>query len=139
MSKLPNTQNESHVKARVKKLLSKHQWFWWMTPANGFGRSGISDFCAIKQGMFLAIETKYGSNDPSAMQTAYLDSVRACDHFAFVVRDTTLDAFEMFLVYLDKSIEFSARQEIPPAEIGGPLLDAIKRLIDTEKLKGTRQ
>ena len=131
-------KNESHVTKGVKKILDAHHWFWWMTPANGYGASGIADFCAVKQGMFLAIETKANRNDPTPMQRAYLDSIRTCDHFAFVVRDTNLDAFEQFVVMLDKSIEYSAQGQIPPAEIGGPMLDAIKRLTDDEVVKGKR-
>ena len=125
---LPNTKNESHVKRDVKKLLDKYGWFWWMTPANGFGRSGISDFCAIKSGMFLAVETKANGGKVTAMQQGYLESVRSCDHFAFVVRETSIKAFETFLKHLDLSIEITAKGETPGAEIGGPMLDAIKVL-----------
>jgi hypothetical protein len=134
----PQTQNEGHVKRAVKKLLTKHDYFWWMPPANGFGQSGISDIHAVKRGMFMAIETKFGRRDPTPMQLAFLNSMRAADHFAFVVRDTTLDAFEAFLVYLDKSIEIAGRNEVPPAEVGGPMLDAIKRMADTQILDPVR-
>ena len=135
----PTNENETKtVKAPVKKLLTAHGYFWWMPPANGFGQTGISDIHAVKSGMFLAIETKYGKRDPTPMQKGFLDSVRAADHFGFVVRDTTLDAFAAFLKYLDKSIEVTAQGLVPDAEIGGPLLDAIKALTDTEILDPAR-
>ena len=56
---------EKDVKAEVKKLLNAHDWFWWMPPANGFGKAGISDFNALKKGVFLAVETKFGSKKPT--------------------------------------------------------------------------
>ena len=128
----PQTKNESYVKAAVKKLLDKHGWFWWMPPANGFGQSGISDIHAVKAGMFMAVETKFGKRDPTAMQQGFLDSVRSANHFGFVVRDTTIEAFGEFLTYLDKSIEVAAQGLVPDADIGGPLLDAINTLHSTE-------
>ncbi len=149
MSSMPKTGNEQKtVKPKVRKLLSKHGWFWWATPATMYSQSGIADLCGVKKGMFMAVETKFGRNDPTPMQVAYLNSVRAEDHFAFVVRDTTLDAFEQFLIYLDKSIEIAGQQQVPGPDIGGPMLDAIQRLTETEilnpiafvaKSKGTKK
>lgn len=126
------------VKGPVKKLLNKYGWFWWMPAASQFGRSGVSDFLAIKKGMFLAVETKYGKNDPTPMQIAFLNSVRAEDHLAFVVRESTLLAFGQFLNYLDQSIEYAGRQEVAPANIGGAMLDAIKAMTETEVLDPAR-
>lgn len=136
--KPPSFKNESHVKKDVKKLLDKHNWFWWMTPANGYGKSGVADFCAAKQGMFMVIETKANRNDPTPMQVGFLNSLRAADHFAFVVRETTMDAFGQFLDLLDKSIAYSAKGEVPPVHIGGPMLDAIQAMLTQEKVKGTK-
>ena len=140
MSKFPGKhQNEAKtVKAPVKKLLTKYGWFWWMPAANQFGVSGVADILAIKKGMFIAIETKFGRNDPTPMQLAFLNSVRAEDHFAFVVRETTILALGQFLNYLDQSIAYAAQQEIAPAEIGGAMLDAIKAMTDTEVLNAAR-
>ena len=51
--------SESDVKKYVKKILDDHGWKWWMPPANGFGQAGISDFNALRSGVFLAVETKF--------------------------------------------------------------------------------
>lgn len=72
------------------------------------------------------------------MQVAFLSSVRAEGHFAWVVRDTTMDAFEAWLVGLDASIEYAARKEIAPPEVGGPMVDAIATLMNTEVLNPER-
>jgi Holliday junction resolvase hjc len=126
--KKPQTKNESHVKAATKKLLDKHGWFWWMPPASQYGRSGLSDIMAVKTGMFMAIETKFGSNNPTPLQLGYLESIRAHDHFAFVVRETSLDALGRFLDYLDQSIAIAARGSVPSPEVGGPMLEALREM-----------
>ena len=126
------------VKPKVRKLLTKHGWFWWGSTANGFGQTGIADICAIKDGMFMAVETKFGRNDPTPMQMAFIYSVRAGNHFGFIVRETTVDAFATFLEYLDRSIAVAAKGKIPDATIGGPMLDAIKAMSDTEVLNLAR-
>jgi hypothetical protein len=69
-------------------------WFWFMPPANAYGKSGISDIIALKRGTFMAIETKFGSNKPTAMQIGFLNSVRASDGFAFVVNEKNLPWLE---------------------------------------------
>lgn len=130
MTRMPKTQNETHVKKAVKKLLDDHDWYWWMTPANGFGKSGISDICATKHGMFMAIETKLAPNKASPMQKAFLRSIASCEHFAFIVSDKTLDAFAMFLTNLDKSVTLATESKIVPTEIGGPMADAMHILTE---------
>ncbi len=122
--------NEGMVKKAVKKLLDRHEWFWWMTPANGFGKSGISDFCAIKHGVFIAIETKYGTNKPTPMQKAYLGSVMAQKGFAFVVSDRNIDALEKWLVAFDSSVQSVAENKQVSHEDGAGMLDAINALVE---------
>jgi hypothetical protein len=61
---------EAHVKDDMKALLDRFGWFWFMPPANAYGKSGISDIIALKRGTFMAIETKFGSNKPTASRSA---------------------------------------------------------------------
>ena len=83
-------KNEKDVKAKVKKLLDQYKWFWFMPPANAYGRSGIADILALKAGVFLAIETKFGSNKPTALQIGFLNSITAESGYGFVVNDQNL-------------------------------------------------
>ena len=89
--------NEDGVKRAVKKLLAQYGWFFWMPPANAFGRSGISDFHALRKGKFLAIETKYGYNKPTPLQQQFLKDVMRNDGYTLVVYEDTLDELEDFL------------------------------------------
>lgn len=94
---MSDIRNEAGVKAAVKKLLKDHGWFAWMPPANGYGRVGISDIHALKGGHFLAIETKFGSNKPTAMQAAFLGNITHGGGTAMVVNEANLGELEKFL------------------------------------------
>ena len=89
--------NEAGVKREVKKLLDKHGWYHWMPPSNAYGRSGISDFNAVKGGRFLAIETKFGSNKPTPMQVRFMDAITAHGGTAITVTEKTLATLEDLL------------------------------------------
>src|SRR5512139_3635363 len=108
MAKQPQYTNEADVKRQVKKLLDKHKWFWWMPPANGFGRTGISDFNALRGGVFLAVETKFGKNKPTHMQMGFMESVQAESGMAFVVNEQNLDAFAAWLDHFDNAVKAQA-------------------------------
>jgi hypothetical protein len=121
-------RNEKDVKAAVKKLLDKHNWFWWMPPANGYGQAGISDFHALKSGVFLAIETKFGTNKPTANQRAFLESINAEHAFGFVVSDGNIGWLEAFLDDFGKETELVSTEEKMSNEGGARLVDAIRAL-----------
>lgn len=122
-------KREKDVKASVKKLLSRHGWFWWCPPANGYGRSGISDFHAIRSGVFIAIETKF-NNEPTALQQGFLSSVAAEAGFAFIVDEKRLDNFAAWMDLFDAAVAVAGKGGVPPAKIGGPLLDNQKLLME---------
>jgi Holliday junction resolvase len=85
---MSDIHNEAGVKREVRKLLAKHGWFVWMPPANGYGKAGISDFHALRDGKFLAIETKYGGNTTTALQAKFLDNIGLAGGWAIVVNET---------------------------------------------------
>ena len=121
-------ENERDVKAQVKKLLDKHKWFWWMPPANGFGKTGIADFNAIRGGVFLAIETKFGSNKPTVLQVAYLNSVRQEDGFGFVVCEKRLEWLSGWLAAFDNAVASQISKQDPKPEDGAMMLNAIREM-----------
>lgn len=128
-------KNEKDVKKGVKAILDKHGWFWFMPPANGYGKSGISDIIAMRHGTFMAIETKFGTNKPTPMQIGFLNSVRQEDGFAFVISDRNIDWFGAFMESFDAAVvEQSHGREVPP-EHGARMLNAIaelsNKLLDT--------
>lgn len=128
MAKVTVYAKEVDVKAAVKKLLNEHNWFWWMPPANGFGRSGIADFNALRGGVFLAVETKFGTNKPTAMQVGFLDSVRSESGMAFVVSDRNIEHFATWLEAFDRAVTAQAEErDVDPAD-GAAMLDAMRAM-----------
>lgn len=123
-------KNEKDVKKAVKKLLDQYDWFWFMPPANAYGKAGISDFIAIGQGVFLAIETKFGSNKPTAMQVGFLNSIRAEKGFAFVVNDKNIAWLEAWLASFKRGAEAISNKNMPTDEDGAMMINAIRELTD---------
>jgi len=121
-------KNEKDVKKEVKKLLDKHGWFWWMPPANGFGKIGVADFNAIRGGVFLAIETKFGANVPTVHQRAFLSSIIAEDAFGFVVNEKRLDWLTIWMDAFDRSSKAISEGKQPNAEDGAAMLNAIREM-----------
>ena len=120
--------NEADVKKRVKKLLEQHKWFWWMPPANGFGRTGIADFNALRDGVFIAVETKFGKNKPTPMQVGFLESVQAESGMSFVVNEQNISAFQTWLAHFDNAVKAQAEErDVDPAD-GAAMLDAMREL-----------
>ena len=131
----PRIHNEADVKAQVKKHLNRHDWFWWMPAANGYGTSGVSDFCAVRNGVFLAVETKFAPRKPTAKQIAFLNSIAAEDGIGLVVNDRNLDVFAQWLDLFDKSVAATSKGEKPPQDVGAALFDAtavLTQLIPTD-------
>ena len=117
-------QSERDVKKEVKKLLTAHRYFWWMPPAHAFGKSNV-DFNALRTGVFMAIETKFGRNRPTPLQIGYLNSVRAEDGFAFVVNEKSIEYLAQWLSAFDRAAMAAGKQqEVDPVD-GSIMLNAI--------------
>lgn len=95
MSKTP----ESKVKDKVKAVLDSYGAYWFMPPANGFGRSGIPDFIACHRGRFLAVECKAAGGQPTALQNRELFRIRQRQGTALIVTDdpNTLAVLDLWL------------------------------------------
>jgi hypothetical protein len=119
---------EAHVKDDVKALLDKYGWFWFMPPANAYGKSGISDFIAVKTGTFMAIETKFGTNKPTPMQIGFLNSIRAADGFAFVINEKNITWLDVFLRSFDGATQAQIRSEPIAHDDGANMLDGIQQM-----------
>jgi hypothetical protein len=125
----PKTGSEQRsVKPQVRKLLDAYGWKWWQGGASVFGKSGISDTLAIKDGYFLAIESKYGANKATHLQVGYLNDIGLEGGFAVVVNEENLDALDIVLLRL--GYYAAARREGQDLDAGTDkvLIQAIQRL-----------
>lgn len=93
-------QSEAAVKKAVIKIFRKHG-VWYCCPATGgYGRSGIPDFLACVDGRFLAVETKFGGNKPTALQTRELAGISDAGGLAHVINERNLAALDNLLTEL---------------------------------------
>ena len=88
---------ENDVKADVKELLTKYGWTHWANSAGPHSVPGIEDRSALRRGMFLAVESKFGKRELTVLQQNRLDAVAAAGGYVWVARETNLEAFEMLL------------------------------------------
>lgn len=115
MGHIKTTALESEVKNEVKKVLKYYEpeCYWFMPPANGFGRHGIPDFVGCICGKFFAIETKRPSNRDgvTALQRREQDKINDAKGSCFVVYDDDSLAilqsylFNMRMKYLTHELE----------------------------------
>jgi Holliday junction resolvase len=83
---------EGAVKAKVRKILQDRGAYYFMPPANGYGRVGIPDIICCYKGKFLAIECKAGKNKPTALQFMEMGAIRNADGVALVINEDNLHA-----------------------------------------------
>jgi hypothetical protein len=102
-------KNETAVKKTIKELLDKHKWFHWNAGAGAFSATGVADRLALRDGIFMAVEAKFGYNKPTTMQKGFLESIAAETGFGFVVNEKTLSTFALFLQLYDASCLASAK------------------------------
>ena len=119
---------EEGVKKLIKELLDAHGWFHWMPPANGFGKGGVSDHNALKEGVFIVIEAKFRYAKPTAMQRAFAASIMANDCYAFCVDERNIDHLAWWLESFEVAKQCEMRGQPVPAEHGSRLLNAISAL-----------
>lgn len=126
-------RKESGVKDLIKRLLNYHGWFTWMPAANGYGAQGVCDHLALKDGIFIAIEAKFGTNKPSALQCSFAGQIIANGCFAFCVNERNIDHLAYWLESFQFSIAWQQAGNDPetlPQEHGSRLLNAIAALTE---------
>ena len=81
---------EVKVKARVRATLDALGIYYFMPPANGYGRQGIPDIICCMAGRFVAIECKAGKGQLTELQKRELDKIMNADGLTYVAREDNL-------------------------------------------------
>lgn len=68
-----------------------------MPSASQYGTNGIPDFICCRRGKFLAIEAKFGYNEPSDLQDTRMTEIRDSGGLAVWVNEKRLDKLELLL------------------------------------------
>lgn len=91
-----NMKNEGDVKKVVKLILCDTVNCWWfMPPANGFGRAGIPDFVGHVNGKFFAVETKFGAGKPTANQVREINNITDTNGEVWLVNEKNINEWEL--------------------------------------------
>lgn len=131
---MSRVKKEAGVKDKVKQLLDLYGWFWWMPATGGYGKIGNHDFNAFNDGVFLTIETKFGSNKPTVHQRQFAGQITANTGFSFCVNEETIDHLAWWLESFEiAKFEGTHGREVSQ-EHGARMLNAIAIL--TEPWKG---
>ena len=94
---------EAKVKAKIKKILEAVPGcYFFMPPANGYGRAGIPDFVGCLSGQFFAIEAKAGKGKTTALQDREIALIKSCGGFAIVVNENNVDELQTLLTQWGK-------------------------------------
>ena len=93
---------EAAVKAKVKKMLDLWGAYYFMPPANGYGRAGIPDIVGCHNGKFFAIECKAGKGKTTALQDRELTRIQEAGGVAIVVNETNLPDVHKLLEKLNE-------------------------------------
>jgi hypothetical protein len=64
--------------------------WYFMPPANGYGRSGIPDFIGCYKGNMFGVETKFGKNEPTANQVREIHGIIQAKAQCWIVREYTV-------------------------------------------------
>lgn len=87
-------KKEADVKAEVKKIL-KNLGIWYFMPVpTGYGVQGIPDIICCAEGVFIAIETKFGRNKPTKWQEIRLNEIDEAGGFAWVIDEENVHDLE---------------------------------------------
>ena len=87
---------EAKVKKKVVDILKAAGAYYFFPATGGLGRSGVPDIVACRNGAFIGIECKAGSNKTTALQENELKKIRAAGGNAFVVNEDSLGALAIF-------------------------------------------
>ena len=80
---------EGKVKKEVKAYLTLRGWWFFMPVQNGMGLAGVPDILAVKEGQFLAVETKAPGkrNNTTANQDRVLADIAQHGSWSIVTDD----------------------------------------------------
>ena len=85
-------KNEKAVKRKIKVYLEARTDTWHTMPAqSGFSEAGVPDFLVCLNGVFVAIEAKFGKNKPTPMQELQLERIRQSYGQAWVINEDNVD------------------------------------------------
>lgn len=78
-----NNMLEKVIIKKLTKYLREEGWLCWKTHGSPYTPVGIPDLCALKDGIFIAIELKIPKKKPTPVQLAWIADINDHGHYAF--------------------------------------------------------
>jgi hypothetical protein len=91
---------EGKVKAKIRVKLDAWKVYYFMPPANGYGRTGIPDFIICVNSRFVAIEAKAGKGKTTALQDRELHAIFKAGGVSLVVNEDNLHVIDTVMTAL---------------------------------------
>ena len=88
---------EGKVKKRAKEHLDTAGAYYFMPATHGYGRSGVPDFICCFLGFLIAIETKAGDNEPTALQKREIKRIKDAGGYALTINEANLSDLRQLL------------------------------------------
>ena len=89
---------EGVIKKQVKEILSEVGAWYCMPVGSGYGKSAVPDFIICYRGYFIAIETKAGSKQATAIQAREITRIKEAEGHAFVINETNIGQLKEWLL-----------------------------------------
>jgi Holliday junction resolvase len=85
---------EGKVKKEIKKVLDAQGVLFYMPMGSGWGRSGMPDFVASVNGIFVGIEAKAGKKLPTELQQRELTKINQSGGLGICINAENLDTLD---------------------------------------------
>lgn len=97
---------EAKVKAQVRRILDKHDAYYFFPPGMGLGRAGIPDVIICHRGYFIAVECKATPKEqPTALQSREISLIREAEGFALVIHCDNVGSLDDLLTRIGANRE----------------------------------
>lgn len=92
-------KREADVKEEVKRILGSYEGrVWWFMPVPaGFGVQGVPDFICSVGGLFVGIETKFGSNGLSKWQAKQVGAITRSKGVHLTINEKSVDSLQAMI------------------------------------------
>ncbi len=87
-------KNENDVKAKIKKVFKRYGVWNTAISQTGYSQPGVPDYLSCVGGRLLAVEAKFGSNAPTALQKEQMRQIKESGGLTMVVNEQNLGEFE---------------------------------------------
>ena len=82
---------EAKVKKQIRKILDTTRTYYAMPIGTGYGSSGVPDFLACSNGVFIGIEAKAGKGKTTALQEDNLKRIADSGGIPLVINEANVN------------------------------------------------